>query len=153
MDKNKIIEFQLMEQQIQQMDNNMQNIEQNIKDIDSILKTLDDFSKLKKGDKLMVPVANGIFAESTLTGTGKLKVNVGSNIVVDKDVEETKKMMSEQVVELENYKAETVHYYDQMYQKMQLLQAEMVKEQAKEENQKSKISELRNEKISEKEKK
>lgn len=132
MDKNKIIEYQLLEQQIQQLDNNLRNIDQNIEDINTILKTLDDFKKLKKGDSILVPVANGIFAEANLKASGKLKVNVGSNIVVDKDVEGTKKMMEEQIKELEKYKAETVQYYETMYQKMQLLQGEMIKEQEKE---------------------
>ncbi|MFH1770249.1 MAG: prefoldin subunit alpha [archaeon] len=136
MNKDKIIEYQLMEQQIQQLDNNLQNIDQNIKDIDTILQTLDNFSKLKKGDNILVPVANGIFAEAKLEGSGRLKVNVGSNIVVEKDVESTKKMMSQQIEELEKYKEETAGYYEQMYIKMQALQTEMIKEQEQEKKKK-----------------
>lgn len=141
MNKNKIIEYQLLEQQIQQLDNNLRNIDQNIEDINTILKTLDDFKKLKKGDSILVPVANGIFAEASLKDSGKLKVNVGSNIVIEKDIEGTKKMMEEQTAELEKYKAETVQYYETMYLKMQSLQSEMVKEQN------SKSSDLKNEKV------
>ncbi|MBU0471268.1 MAG: prefoldin subunit alpha [Nanoarchaeota archaeon] len=126
MNKEKVLEYQMIEQQFQQLNANLENIEQNIQEIKSIIKVLEDFKKLKKGEKLLVPLANGIFAEATLDNSEKLKVNVGSNIVVDKNPDSAKKMMEEQIVELEKYKEETMHYYDQLYLKLQSIQQEMM---------------------------
>ncbi|NQU98476.1 prefoldin subunit alpha [Candidatus Woesearchaeota archaeon] len=129
MNQEKIMEYQLLEQQFQQLNTNIQNIDQNIADIKAIMNTLDEFKKLKKGDTIQVPVANGIFAEATLDNSDKLKVNVGSNVIVDKSPEDAKKMMEEQIKDLEKYKEETMQYYEQMYMKLQALQQEMMQTQ------------------------
>ncbi len=129
MNKEKVMEYQILEQQMQALTQNLQNIENNLEEINKIITTLNDFKTLKKGDNILVPVANGIFAEATLQDSKNLKVNVGSNVVVKKDVEGAKKIMDEQIKDLEKYREETMEYYNTMYAKMQTLQQELVKEQ------------------------
>ncbi|MFH1589606.1 MAG: prefoldin subunit alpha [archaeon] len=133
MNQEKIVEYQLLEQQMQQLNVNLQNINQNIEELTSILKTLDEFKKLKKDDKILVPIANGIFAEATLKDANKLKVNVGSKIVVNKTPDSTKKMIESQIAEMNTYKEETVDMYEGLYLRMQALQTELIAEQQKEE--------------------
>ncbi|MBC8494757.1 prefoldin subunit alpha [archaeon] len=130
MDQEKVMEYQMIEKQIQQLSQTLQSIESNAEEINKIIKSLDDFKNLKKGDKILVPVANGIFAEATLENVDKLKVNVGNHIVVDKNVEGAKKIIEVQLKDLEQYKEETVQYYEQMYEKIQELQHDLMKKEA-----------------------
>lgn len=136
MDKEKIMQYQLFEQQIQALDQNIQNIESNLEEINKITTTLDEFKELKKGDKILVPISNGIFAKATLDDVTSLRMNVGSNIVVKKDPDSAKKMMEEQIKELEQYKDEAVAQYSDMQVKFHTLQQELIAEQAKEEDKK-----------------
>jgi len=140
MDKNKVMEYQMMEQQIQSLSQNLQQIDQNLQQIQEITTTLDEFKTLKKGDKILVPVANGIFANATLDDVSSVRVNVGSNTVVKKDPDSAKKIMTDQIEELQKYKQEAVQHYSEMQVRMQGLQQELMTEHEKEESVKVKPS-------------
>ena len=71
-DQQKLIEMQLLEQDIQQIQKNVQMIEQQTLDIELIKKNLDNFSKLKKDSESLMTVANGIFAKAKVLDTKEL---------------------------------------------------------------------------------
>lgn len=126
MDKNKFVEYQMIEQQIQSMSQNMENLEKSMEDLQNLLTTLDEFKSLKKNDKLLISVANGIFAEATLQNPENLIVNVGNNVTVKKNIENSKKMIQEQITDLEKYKEESMESYQTLYNKLALLQQELM---------------------------
>ncbi|MBU1201715.1 MAG: prefoldin subunit alpha [Nanoarchaeota archaeon] len=126
MNQEKLLQYQMLEQQMQVVSQNLQNVEQSLADVNSIVESLQDFGKLKKGDKILVSLSNGIFAEAKLENSKDLKVNIGRNVVVTKSVEKTAEMMQEQVKELQKYKEEILTYYNNLYSQLQKLQEELI---------------------------
>lgn len=118
-DKEKMMEYQMLEQQLNTLGQNLENIENNLEEIRSIIQSLEEFKEVKKGDDILVPLANGIFAEATINNVKKLKVNVGSKVVLEKSIDETKKIMEDQISDLEEFREESEKYYMDMYNKMQ----------------------------------
>jgi len=126
MDQEKLAELQMLQQQAEVMSQNLQTIEQNISDLNSVINTLDEFSKLKKGDDILVSLSNGVFASAKLEDNEKLKVNVGKNAVVSKTVASTKKMMQSQTDELESYKKDAEEYLTQISGKLDVIHRELI---------------------------
>ena len=129
MDKEKMMELQLLEQQLQTIGQNVEALDNNLGELKGVHKNIDEFKDLKKGDKILVPLANGLFASATLNDSKHLKVNVGASVMVTKDLEGAKNIISEQVSELEKYKSEAEKYYQELYSKMALMQQELMKEE------------------------
>ncbi len=105
--QNKIIEMQILEQDLSSVQNNLQTIDQQLAEIDFIKSNLDEFSNLKKNSESLIALANGIFAKGEITDNKMLFVNVGANTLVKKSVSETKSLLDEQCNELEKYRDET----------------------------------------------
>ncbi|MAG39162.1 prefoldin subunit alpha [Candidatus Woesearchaeota archaeon] len=120
--KERMMEYQFLEQQIQNLNNNLNSIEQNLIEIKSMIKTLVEFKSLKKGDKIKASLSNGIFAEAVLRNTKNLQVNVGGQVVVSKTVDETKEMLETQLEELEKYRKQTMSYYNEIYARLEQIQ-------------------------------
>ncbi|MBR9702958.1 hypothetical protein GOV10_02905, partial [Candidatus Woesearchaeota archaeon] len=71
-----IIEFQMMSNELQQVQEFMQHTDQQIVEVNKLIMSLEEFAKQKAGRTMLFPLANGIFAEGTLTDTKTLRVNV-----------------------------------------------------------------------------
>jgi len=126
MDQEKLAELQMLQQQAEVMNQNLQTIEQNISDLNSILETLEKFSNLKSGDEILVSLSNGIFARAKLVDNKNLKVNVGKNTVVSKSVDSTKKMMQNQLSELDGYKSEVESYLNQVSERLSVIHNDLI---------------------------
>ena len=100
----KYYEMQMINSHIEQLDNNLMQILEQIEEVNTILNALDDIKEVKKENDILVPIANGIFAKAKLSENSKFVVNVGQNTLVEKNVEETKELISKQLIELEQYK-------------------------------------------------
>lgn len=122
----------MLEQQIQNMSQSMNNIDRSIQDLKDLIGSLDEFKTLKKGDKVLVSVTNGIFVEAKLENPSNLIVNVGSNVTVKKNVEDSKKMIESQMIELETFRDESLENYEALYTRLTLLQQELMSSQNKE---------------------
>lgn len=110
------MEYQLLDEKIKQLQQQIQITEQQLMEIISTVQSLDEFSKIEDKTEILVPLNNGIFARANLKKEGVLLVNVGSNIVVDKSIDETKKL-----IEIQKGKIEAAH--DKMAMSMQKLVA------------------------------
>ena len=75
-------------------------LEKALRDVDNIKGYLKELETTKIGEKILAPIANGIFIETKLEST-KLKVNVGNGLVVTKTIEETQKLLDKQRKEVE----------------------------------------------------
>jgi prefoldin alpha subunit len=100
-DKEQMYEYKILEQQLSQIQESIEQAQQSILQLEKIKESIYDFSKLKKGDKIEVPMANGIFASAIVDDNTYLKINVGNNVVVEKSVNDAIKLIDEQIVEVE----------------------------------------------------
>lgn len=103
------VELQLMEKQANQLRQRLQMIESEIQEVRSSVAALDDISKVKPGEEVMIPLANGIFARGTVQDTEKLLVGVGASVITEKDIPSTKKILDTRLESLEGYHAEILH--------------------------------------------
>jgi|TARA_B100001971_G_C18134514_1_gene506792 prefoldin alpha subunit len=94
-------EMQQMQQHLEQLQEQRQMVEQQLEDLAMSSNGLEEFEKLSKGDEVLFPVSNGIFAKATLQNPQKLLVNIGAQAIVDKTPEQAKKILQDQLTELQ----------------------------------------------------
>jgi prefoldin alpha subunit len=104
----KYVEYQMIEQQIKQMQEQLEKMEAQTAEITNVSKSIKDISKAKQGEDVLVPVSNGVFFRAGIKDTASFLVNVGSGVVVKKNLEETETLLNEQHKELESYKEQVV---------------------------------------------
>ncbi len=102
--KEKYMEMQYIDEQMKQTEQQIIKIDEQLNEVIVTKNALTEFGNTKTGTETLMPVSNGIFAKAEIKNNDKLLVNVGSNVVVEKSVEDTKKLMDNQLVELKNYK-------------------------------------------------
>ncbi len=99
----KYIELQLLEQKMQQIQQQSILIEQKILELTSLEESLDEVKNLKKGQVILSPLGSGIFLKSEVEDSEELFVNVGSNVVVKKNVSKTKELINKQIQDLKEF--------------------------------------------------
>src|SRR3989338_2449099 len=82
----KYIELQLLDQQIKQMQKQIQLVEQQVMELSSVKQSLDEIKNIEKGTEVLAPLSSGIFAKAEIKDIDKLLVNVGADVVIEKDL-------------------------------------------------------------------
>jgi prefoldin alpha subunit len=123
----KYIAYQVAEQQIKAHQQQLEKFEQQLNEIMTVVEALDDISKAKKDTEVLVPLSGGIFFRTRMDENQKFLVNVGSGTVVEKSVEETKKLVEEQAKEIEKYKTQVSNNLIHLITEYQMLEAELRK--------------------------
>jgi len=124
MDQDRYQQMQVLDYQIKQLQKVMENIDAQLLEISNTKESLIEFEKLGNNAEILFPVANGIFAKGKLSDNKLLRINIGSNVVVEKTVSDTIKMMETQGKDIENYKKEVFDQLQQFMDKMGELQGE-----------------------------
>jgi prefoldin alpha subunit len=91
-----------LQQEAERIGQENQNVERQINELRILKINLESFAE-SKNENALVSLGNGIYTKAELKGRG-LWVNIGSNTVVKKSVQETGKLIDEQVKKLENFK-------------------------------------------------
>jgi len=97
------LQMQVYQKQMKQVEEQLEGVNRKEGEIHFIKETMDEIKKAEKGKKILVPISNGIFIKAQVDNTEDLLVNVGSDVIVKKDIEETKKMMDAQLIELKKF--------------------------------------------------
>jgi len=127
-DQQKYIQLQVLEQQLTQIQNNLQMLEQQLSEIEAIKASITEFEGLKKDSEVLMPIANGIFANAKLQDNSELLVNVGSGIVVKKSIKETIELMDNQGKEIEKYRVQMAEQMQKVIGMIETLQLGLDKE-------------------------
>jgi prefoldin alpha subunit len=127
--REKLLELQYLDSQIKQIEQQMTQVEEQIFEVDSLIENLSELKETKKGQELLVPVANGIFLKANIEDVKNLKVNVGGGVVVEKTIDETVEMLKEQIRNIEIYKNEMLMQLQELIAHASLLQANIVGEE------------------------
>ncbi|MDD5253616.1 MAG: prefoldin subunit alpha [Candidatus Nanoarchaeia archaeon] len=98
MNEEGLLDLQTLSYQIQQLQEQLQIIENQFTEL-SILSSALDEVKESKGKNSLIPLGPGIFAEAELKDTDKVLVNVGSEIMVRKTIQEAKELIEKQIEE------------------------------------------------------
>ena len=106
-------ELKVIDEQMRQLQHQIAQIEGHISEFENAIKTIGELGG-KEGEETFVPVSSAIFAKAKMGDTGKLVVNVGAGIAVEKSPEETMRIIEKQIGELGQYR-------EQMMNGLQLL--------------------------------
>jgi len=110
----KVVQLQMVHQQLKQFQQQMQMLEQQMLELDNTKAALEELGAVEKGKDIYVPLAQGIFAKAKWDSDGTFLVNVGAATAVEKDSESVKKMVEEQQQEAAKIKEEMVKQVEKL---------------------------------------
>lgn len=96
----KYVGLQNLEAQMKQIQQQIMAINQQGLELRKVDDDLNEFENVKENSNMFFSLGPGIFAEGTITNKDLL-LNVGSNVSVRKSIPETKKLITEQIHELD----------------------------------------------------
>lgn len=131
MNPEKYQEFQTLSAELQEIQKQLQNSDRQINELQQLAEAITDFSKIKPGTDSLSTLGNGIFAKTKIEDTKELVLTVGANVTVTKTVEEVKKTVDSQIVEIENIVLELEKALSERSAKLQRLQEELLPETTK----------------------
>jgi prefoldin alpha subunit len=104
--ENQEIVFQLsmLEQQLQQLQQQLQAVDRGITELESLNLGLDEI-KDAKDKEIFAQIGRGIYVKAKIISED-LTVNIGENNFVNRNVPETKELISEQIKKLRDVEAE-----------------------------------------------
>jgi len=102
----KYMEFQMLQQQIQQISKYIEELDSKLDEFRSTKTNVEGMDKAPKDAKTLVSLAPGIFAHAELKENKKFVVNVGANILVEKNIPQITKMLDKQIQEIEGAHAQ-----------------------------------------------
>ena len=120
--QNKLIEYQMLRQEIENVSNVIQNLETRKEEYDMIIESLSKIKEQKKD--VLLPLASGVFLKADITGDGVL-VNVGSNVICKKSFEESILYLSSQLDDLTNTQEQLVDELNLVGEKIHQLEHEI----------------------------
>jgi prefoldin alpha subunit len=117
-----IIEFQMLQQEMQQVQGMLQKMDEQRGTVTQLIADLDSFGSLSGGEEVLFPITNGVFAKGKVTDTQNLHVNVGRGVVVPRTVEQTKALVQEQLDNLVQQQEHVVKQQDVIFAKLEALE-------------------------------
>ncbi len=98
------LELQLLDEQMKQIQKQITMLDEQLVELNNTLQALDDFNKTAVGTKILVSLSPGIFTTAELKDNKELLVNVGGNVVVKKNVAETKGLLKKRFDSIKKYR-------------------------------------------------
>lgn len=127
--KNKIIEFQILNQQVQNLQEQIQTINNNIQELQMLKGSLEEVGEVKKDQEILIPLGQGIFTKGNIKNPDELITNVGSNILVEKNLKETKDTIKINILNLSKALENTEEEIHKNMEKLQELQKGITKQE------------------------
>jgi prefoldin alpha subunit len=100
--KEKYMQFQMLQQQMEQMSQHLEMFNQQMQDLDISIGAVKDLGEAEENNELLAPIADGIFFKGKLSDNKKLVVNVGSNVTVERTIPEVVELLEQQKIEVGN---------------------------------------------------
>ncbi len=117
------VEAQIVHQNMKQHSEQIQKVEEKLGELAILLEALDGIRE--NTGKLLPTLGGGVFLNAEIKETENVYVNVGANIIVKKKTAEVKKMLEQQVGELEQYKMQIATQFEQLQRHMQHIQEKL----------------------------
>ena len=124
--KSKIIEFQILNQQVQQLHEQIQVINNNIQELQILKNSLEELESVRKDQEILIPLGQGIFTKGSISNPDELITNVGSNILIEKNLKDTKDTIKINILNLSKALERTEEEISRNIEKLQGLQKEII---------------------------
>lgn len=96
----KYLELQEISTQLKQLQQQISNLEAQLMEMQKVKETLADLEKLNSKKDILVPVANGVYAKAELNQNQNVLINIGADLIVEKNFGDAKKIIEEQIEEI-----------------------------------------------------
>ncbi len=100
-DQQLYIEYRTLTEQLKKIQEYLRQTQENITELGTLKESFDRFKQLKKGQRVLAPIANGIFIDAKLNATDRFYMNIGAQTVVAKSIDEAKALLTKQQEEME----------------------------------------------------
>jgi len=97
----KVILYQLLQRHLESLSQNAVMLERRYEEIEATRLALEDIEKLKEKSEILVPLGSGLFTYGKITDSGKMLVDAGAGVFMDKDPESSKRLLEDKKKELE----------------------------------------------------
>ncbi|MBU1976084.1 MAG: prefoldin subunit alpha [Nanoarchaeota archaeon] len=131
MDKEMMIEVQLLSQQIERLQEYIEGADKQIEQVNIVLENLEEIGSCKGTEEVLIPITNGVFVKGKLTDNKTMLVNVGEGIVVEKTLAQTKELVEKQGQEVGEVKAEAIEQLQELYAKASELDEKLTETSSK----------------------
>lgn len=95
-------EYSMLAQLAEEMQKEIALVQNMIAEIDNASQTLKHIGELEDEKEILIPVSSNVYAKAKMKKQEKFLVLIGSNILVEKTLEETLEFMKKQREELQN---------------------------------------------------
>jgi prefoldin alpha subunit len=123
----KYIELQTLDQHIKLIQDQLQTMENQIMELIYTIQSLDDLKNIRKNSEIFVPVSSGIFTKAEIKENKKLLVNIGANIVIEKEPDDIKKMLEKQVEEIKQLQLKSLNELNKLASRAGSIETEINK--------------------------
>ena len=108
------MQFQAMDQHIKQLQKQLEAVTGQLMELDASSYSLDEFRKISPEKEILLPLSSGIFAKASIKDASELLVNVGANVVVQKNVDSAKRLIQSQIEEIKKIQKQLVGELEKM---------------------------------------
>lgn len=123
----KYLELQILEYQLRQINQQMVNLDNQVLELQRLEDNLGDLTKTSPNTELLVALGGGVFSKAELKDNKTVLMNVGSNIVVEKDIPSSKEVISRQIEQIKNITKQMEQEFQVLAMKSQMLQQDLQK--------------------------
>ncbi len=127
----KYMEFQMVDAQVNQIKEQLKALDAQSSELKSLRQNLDEIEKISEDSESLIPVNSGVYLKGRITDQKKVVINVGSNILVEKDLESAKQMIESQITQIDEVRIQFVDEYKSTVKRAKALQKEIIALQSK----------------------
>ncbi len=123
----KYFELQILEQQLKQVNQQLLGLDNQLLELQRIKDNLDDIASTKKDTEMLVALGGGVFSKAELKDSNKVLMNVGSNVVIEKDIASSKEVVDHQIGQINEVIKQLEQEFQILAMNSQVLQQELQK--------------------------
>ena len=128
----KYVEYQVLQQTIAQLYQKKGVVQKQIVEFTDLRDNLSNLQKSKIGSQMYSAVGAGVFVKAELKENDNVLVNVGSDVVIERSVDDSKKLVDNQIKELNGILKELDKNIEGSIERGNILNKELSETQAKE---------------------
>ena len=125
--KQKYMQYKMMQSQIEEIQKHIERVQEQEEQFQVTSSALEELKNVEEGSEILVPIANGIFVQGTISNVSELTINVGSNVAVAKSREDTIALILKQHESMRELSQHLINQYQSIAQKMEVLEDELTK--------------------------